>query len=143
MGIKWNPDFDRKEHKKEAKSGAQELLQKAGAKRWVAPVKRRTTKYTSGKSFWDIKRDKTRAQRDFVFPGALVKLVGDTRKSYAAPYCTVVSLAHEGWEETTNYGKWWDCIMPDGRSAQLNSRDMRPLEVQNGNLPSLEDEEEV
>ena len=141
MGIKWNPDFNKKEHKKEALEGAQEILQKAGAKTWVAPVKRRVTKYTSGKSFWEIKREKTQVTREFVYPGALVKVVGDSRKYLSSAYCTVVACSYES-NETATYGKWWDCILPDGRTTSVNSRDMRPLDVQNGNLPSMEDEEE-
>ena len=143
MGIKWNPDFNKKEHKKEASANAQEIFQKAGAKKWVAPVKRRVTRVANGKSLWQQKREREVVKRDFVGPGSLVKLVGRTRKNYGAPYCTVVSeVEHYSWGETVGCGKWWECILPDGASAQLNSADMRPIDVQNGNLPTMEDDEE-
>lgn len=143
MGIKWNPDFNKKEHKKESQANAHEIFQKAGAKKWVAPIKRRVTRVAGGKSLWQQKRERETVTRDFVSSGALVKLVGATRRNYDAPYCTVVAESESyGYGETVGYGKWWECILPDGRTAQLNSADMRPVEVQNGNLPSMEDEED-
>lgn len=146
MAIRWNPDFNKKEHKSEANANAQTILQRAGAKKWVAPVRGRTMRTTSGQSIWQINSKKQAVSRDFVHPGALVKLVGHSRKIHSAPYCTVVSESSEGtwgWHESVTYGKWWDCILPDGQTLSINSSDMRPIEVQNGNLPSMEDEEET
>ena len=143
MGIKWNPDFNKKEHKEESHANAQSLLQKAGAKKWVAPVKRRVTKVMNGKSLRQQKREREVVKRDFVGPGSLVKLVGSPRLFYGSAYCTVVSECYNhSYGETVGYGKWWDCILPDGRTVSINSADMRSIEVQNGNLPTMEDEED-
>lgn len=143
MGMKWNPDFDKKSYRGEARAGAQEILQKAGAKKWVAAPKRRVTKYAEGKSFSRRAHEKSRVTRDFVFPGALVKLVGNSKAWCSASYCTVVSLsaAYAGWGgESVGSGRYWDCIMPDGTVLSINSGDMRPIEVQNGNvIPGDED----
>lgn len=141
MGIKWNPDFNRNEHKELTVVNSQALLRKTGAITYVKPLKKRRPTFVEGVKTQGTLQ--TSATRDFVFPGALVKIVGPSRRYYNSKFCTVISEAQNyNTSETVRYGKWWDCILPDGRTVTINSADMRPIEVQNGNIePSDEDEE--
>ena len=140
MGIKWNPDFDRSEHEQKAAAGSASLLRKTGAIKYVKQVKKPRPTFVQGTKPSSAHHHNA-ATRDFVFPGALVKLVGHSKKLFNASFCTVVSISHNFEStETVRYGKWWDCILPDGRTMQVNSADMRPIEVQNGNINTEEEE---
>ena len=110
MGLKWNPDFDRKEHKSEVKSpqGRQALMQKAGAVKYLKRIKRPTMKAAEGKSRWNLNAKAREVERDFVQPGSLVRIVLSRQKYYGGHgYCTVVS-EREGYSptrETLDWGK--------------------------------------
>lgn len=141
MGIKWNPDFDRDAHKQKVVVNQQALLRKTGAITYVKTLKKkRLTPLDRVKKI----APQSEVQRDFVFSGALVKLVGFSRKIYDAKFCTVLSEEENAYRpsETMHRGKWWTCILPDGRTVSIESSDMRPIDVQNGNIEtSIEDEE--
>ena len=133
MGIKWNPDFDRK--------AFAPSVPKRGLKQ-VAPIKRTKRVYTEGITPGKLAAQARAARRDFIFPGALVRLVGRTADAVSAKYCTVISLSE--WSsssaiETMKWGKLWEVILPDGRGAVVHSVDMRPIDLQNGNTEEEED----
>lgn len=150
MGIKWSEGFDRSAHKSVVKNpqARQALMQKAGAIKYVkrvAPPKMRTA---DGKSRWSIQAESRAVSKDFVFPGALVRLTLEGQRYHNGhKYCTVIS-EHGDWNngraESLTWGKYWDVLLPDGVQATVNSSWMRPLtDIQNGNLPDEEDEEPV
>ena len=147
MGIKWAEGFDKAAHKSSVRSPQtrQQLMQKAGAIKYVKRVAPARLQVQDGKSRWDLGKENREVSRAFVFPGALVKLDMQAAKWHGGHrYCTVIG-EHEEWNgsgsrgERLEWGKYWDVLMPDGTHQTINSRHMRPMtEVQNGNL-----EEEV
>ena len=150
MGIKWSEGFDKSAHKSAVKSpqARQALMQKAGAIKYVKRVSPPKIRTPDGKSRWSIQSESRAVSKDFVFPGALVRLTLEGQRYHGGhKYCTVIS-EHQDWNgngrtESLAWGKYWQVLMPDGVQATVNSRYMRPLtDVQNGNLPDDEDEEE-
>lgn len=135
--IVWNEGFDKSSHKREIRGRKGEIVRKAtGAVRFVKDFNRPQVSFTGEEARAKQHRTMSSVKRDHVFPGALVKLVGEAKNRYNETFCHVVSEADIPWKsdyETKWGGKWWLVIMPSGVTATINSRDMIQLEPQNGN----------
>ena len=73
---------------------------------------------------------------DFVFPGALVRLVHVEQRIHEAAFCTVLSdVSISKPLQFAAPGLWWFVLLPNGVEAVAKVTYMRSMDdVQNGNV---------
>lgn len=136
--IVWNEEFDKNSFKKGIRGKKNEIVRKATGKiKFVKEVARPSASFVEEDGRTKHWKSMNSVRRDHIFPGALVKLVGESKRVYGETFCHVLSEADTPWQsdyETTWGGKWWLVLLPSGLNVMINSRDLQQLDPQNGNL---------
>jgi hypothetical protein len=135
--VVWSEGFDKKSHKKEIRGKKNEIVRKSTGKIvFVKDIQRPSASFVEEDGRMKHWKSVNSVRRDHVFPGALVKLVGEAKRRYGETFCHVLSEADASWQsdyETTWGGRWWLVILPSGLNVVVNSKDLVQLDPQNGN----------